>query len=204
MKRLTTSFMLICIFAMSAFAQTELAIGQDLPSNITELKLKDISGKEVTLKDVKKKNGLLIIVTSNTCPYVLEWEDRYNDIAKVAGKNDVGVIFINSNEGLRDSKDSFEAMQKHAKEAGYKGFLYSVDKDHKIADAIGALKTPHVFLFNEKSKLAYRGAIDDNGKDKLKVKVPYLANALNALGADKNIAITATRSIGCGIYHKKN
>src|ERR1043165_353317 len=47
-----------------------LPIGSAIPK--AEVKMKDISGKEVSLKETQKKNGLLVMFSCNTCPYVIK------------------------------------------------------------------------------------------------------------------------------------
>ena len=56
-------------FAFTTFGDV-LPIGANIPK--ADLKLKDISGKEVSLKDAKKKNGLLVMFSCNTCPWVVK------------------------------------------------------------------------------------------------------------------------------------
>ena len=49
-------------------------------------KLKDISGNEYSLENLKKENGLLVVFSCNSCPFVVGnqktegWEGRYNEI----------------------------------------------------------------------------------------------------------------------------
>jgi hypothetical protein len=45
-----------------------LPIGASIPN--PEVKMKDISGMEVSFKDAQKKNGLLVMFSCNTCPVV--------------------------------------------------------------------------------------------------------------------------------------
>jgi len=71
--------------------------------------------------------------------------------------------------------------------------------DLRCADAFGATKTPDVFLFNGNLELTYKGAIDDNMKQKDSVKEPYLKNALEAMVAGKPINPGETKAIGCSI-----
>ena len=87
-------------------------------------------------------------------------------------------MLVNSNEAKREGDDSLEEMKKHAKEQGYFDFAYVVDENHVLADAFGATKTPDVFLFGADMKLVYKGAIDDNSKDKNAVEEPYLHSFL--------------------------
>ncbi|WP_319480388.1 redoxin domain-containing protein [uncultured Draconibacterium sp.] len=177
----------------------QLAIGDKAVH--TDVKMKDVSGAEISLSDATQENGLLVLFSCNTCPFVVAWEDRFNEVKKWADNNDVGMIVLNSNYQKRDGADSFEEMKKKAEAEGY-NFNYVVDKESKIANAFGGQTTPHVFLFDGDMKLAYKGAIDDNYKDAEGVTQAYLKEALISLGNDKNIAIAETKPLGCGIKRK--
>ena len=130
--------------------------------------MKDVSGKEISFKEVMKKNGLLVMFSCNTCPVVGKYQSRTLETGKFAMDNEIGVIVLNSNEATRGDGESFEDMQQYGKEQGYK-FNYVVDKNSEMADAFGATRTPEVFLFDKTGKLVYHGAIDDNanGPDKV-------------------------------------
>ncbi|MBA3674510.1 MAG: thioredoxin family protein [Chitinophagaceae bacterium] len=176
-----------------------LAIGSELPK--ADLQMKDIANEDISMKDAIRKNGLLVMFTCNTCPYVIKNQERTNAICKFALKNNIGIILLNSNEGQRTSDDSFEAMQLYAKDQKYEWY-YVVDKNHEIADAFGANKTPENFLFNKDLKLVYHGAIDDNPTDAENVNRRHLKEAMNDLLAGKDIDVKETRSMGCSIKRK--
>jgi hypothetical protein len=73
-----------------------------------------------------------------------------------------------------------------------------VDKNSAVANAFGATRTPHVFLFDKKG-LAYRGAIDDNIKDANDAKEHYLKDAIIAVGSGKPVKTNSSKSVGCSI-----
>jgi len=183
------------ITAFGPATNPELEIGKAIPS--ADVKMMDVSGKEFSLADSKGENGLLVIFSCNTCPYVKLSEARIKDVASMAKKNKIGVILINSNEAQREDEDSFEEMKKYAKAQAY-DFRYVVDKNSLVADAFGATRTPHVFLFDKKG-LAYRGAIDDNIKDVNDAKEHYLKNAITAVGSGAPVKTNSTKSVGCSI-----
>ena len=188
----------IIIAVASAFKPVinpELEIGKVIPSATS--KMMDISGKEVTLSDVKGENGLLVIFSCNTCPYVKLSESRIKESAALAKKNKVGVILVNSNEAQRSDDDSYDAMKKYAAVQGY-DFSYVVDKNSQLANAFGATRTPHCFLFDNKG-LVYRGAIDDNIKDAKDAKEHYLQDAIVAVGTGKPVKTNSSKSVGCSI-----
>jgi hypothetical protein len=186
--------------ALSVSPGGQIAIGDKAPG--TDIVLTDAQGATTDLSKLKQENGLCIIFSCNTCPYVIGWEDRYNGLADLCAKNGIGFALINSNEAKRDGDDSPGAMIAHAREKGYGNFAYLIDADHKLADAIGATKTPDVFLFNSSMELVYKGAIDDNMKEPKAVTKPYLANAISNMVAGKGIDPAETKAIGCTIKRK--
>lgn len=174
----------------------ELAIGAKAP--LLDTAVKDVSGKMITMKEVSAENGLLVVFSCNTCPWVARWEDRYNPIAELAKENGIGMIALNPNASSRDRGDSFEDMQERAKDSQY-SFYYALDEQSKIAEAFGASHTPHVFLFNSDMELVYRGAIDDNARSAAEVEKPYLKNAISELAAGEEIKTQTSKSLGCTI-----
>ena len=170
-------FLLTVVISISAYSKNKvgkLEIGDQ--AVLTDVKMEDISGEKVSLEDAKMENGLLLMFSCNTCPFVLKWEDRYHELKKLADKNNVGMVLLNSNHQKHQSSESLEAMAAHAKEQNY-NFYYLLDKESAIANAYGGQTTPHVFLFDSNMKLVYKGAIDDNYKsaDKVEEASPFLA-----------------------------
>ena len=180
---------------MIAPAFDELALNSAMPESA--FKMKDVSGKEVSLTDAKTAKGLLVIFSCNTCPYVKLSETRIKEYSDYCSANGIGCIIVNSNEAQRTEEDSFDAMSKYYTAQSLKCF-YTVDAGSKLANAFGATRTPQCFLFNSKG-LIYKGAIDDNVKDPAAVKETYLKDALNAVVKNTVPAKQETKSIGCTI-----
>ena len=162
-------------------------------------KMMGISGREYSLKEIKKENGLLLIFSCNTCPFVLGWEDRYPAITALAYKYKIGMVLINSNNAQRNDKDSLEAMKAHAADKYYGDIPYVVDENSVLAKTLKATRTPEVFLFDKTMNIIYQGAIDDNMESAKAVKNPWLNSAIKALGTGKRITTPKTKSIGCSI-----
>ncbi len=189
----------ITILAAFKFAGGTLPIGSTLPKG--DIRMKDIRNEDISMKDAKRKNGLLVMFTCNTCPYVIKNQARTRDICKYALQNNIGVILLNSNEGDRYGGNSLEAMQQYAKEQNYEWY-YVVDKNNELADAFGANRTPENYLFNKELKLVYSGAIDNNPTDAGNVTRQHLKEAINEMLAGKNISVKESRSMGCAIKRK--
>ncbi len=196
MKKLMTALVITGLITLSHKPGAVLPIGSKIPK--ADVAMMDISGKDISLKKAASSKGLLVMFSCNTCPYVIKNQQRTLDICNFAKDKKLGVIILNSNEAYRVGEDSFDEMKKYAAEQKYNWF-YAEDKNHLIADAFGANRTPECFLFDKKLKLVYHGAIDDNPSDPSAVKRNHLQEAINELIAGKDISTKETRSIGCTI-----
>ena len=175
----------------------ELQIGETAP--MTDRMMKDISGSELSLLDAAGENGLLVIFSCNTCPFVIGWEDRYPELAARTAAHSMGMVLVNSNTKKRGNEDSMEAMAAHAAEKGY-DCAYVIDQQNELADAFGARTTPHVFLFDSEMKLIYKGSIDDQYENKDRVATRfYLNDAIEAAAMNEKPDPAETRQIGCSI-----
>jgi len=191
------ALLIACGVLLSFINKTSTELGLSAPIPMADEKMKDVSGKDVSLNSVKTAKGLLVIFSCNNCPYVKLSETRIKEISDNCLKLGIGCIIINSNEGQRAEEDSFDAMVKYAAAQKFSCF-YAIDVNSKLADAFGATRTPQFFLFNSKG-LIYKGAIDDNVKDQSLVKTHYLKEAIDALAKNETPKLQETKSIGCTI-----
>jgi thioredoxin-related protein len=185
----------ITLAFINRLTYVELPLNAPVPK--PEHKMKDVSGKDVSLGEIKTDKGLLVMFSCNTCPYVKKSEGRIKEYTDYCLANGIGCILVNSNEAQRAEDDSFDKMNAYYQEQKLK-CAYAVDVKSALADAFGATRTPQCFLFNSKG-LIYKGAIDDNVKEPADVKDPYLKNALAALLKNTVPATQETKSIGCTI-----
>jgi AhpC/TSA family len=198
MKKLLFAALPVAAIAMMALRHIgdPLPLGSPIPS--PETKMKDISGSEVALKDVKTGKGLFVMFSCNTCPYVVKNQTRTSEACKYAKDNGIGVAILNSNEAQRSDADSYDDMKSYAKEQGY-NWYYLVDNKSALADAFGAMRTPECFLFDGEGKLVYHGAIDDNPSDAAAVGRKHLLSAIDEMKAGKDVSVKQSRSVGCAI-----
>lgn len=195
-KRLRLGWAMLALTLAAFVSGDRLPIGAKAP--MTDLAMTDVSGRTVTLAEAAGENGLLVLFTANDCPWVKAWEGRYLAAAEAAKALGVGMIAVNPNEAGRARADGLEAMKKHAEARGYT-FYYALDRDHRLADAFGAERTPEVFLFDKNLTLVYAGAIDDNPRRPEAVEHPYLLDAMRAMVAGRPVPVASTKAIGCAI-----
>jgi thioredoxin-related protein len=198
MKKLFVFALPLIVASIFAFKPVNdpLPIGSSIPK--PEVKMKDISGNEVSFRDAMKKGGLLVMFSCNTCPVVHKYESRTVEVCKKALSKDIGVVLLNSNEATRGEGDSYADMKDYAGKLGYT-WNYVVDANSAMADAFGATRTPEAFLFDKTGKLVYHGAIDDNANGGDDVTRKHLGIAIDELVAGKSVSTQNTRSVGCSI-----
>jgi peroxiredoxin len=121
-------------------------------------------GKQYSIADVRGPNGLLVMFICNHCPYVKAVRERLvRDCRELAGLG-IGSIAIMSNDPADYPEDSFENMQRVAREFQFP-FPYVLDETQEVAQAYGAVCTPDFFGFNAKLELQYRGRLDASRKE---------------------------------------
>jgi hypothetical protein len=194
---------LVCAASLNA----QLKIGGK--ASMLDDQLQSTIGETTSLNDSKKDNGLLVVFSCNTCPFVVGtedfpgWERQYNTLYDLADSLRIGMILVNSNEGKRQGADSYDEMLKHAEEQKYK-MSYVVDVNSTMANFFGAKTTPHVFLLNAEMELVYMGSIDNIWDKERKGDIPYLKTAMTELASHKKIKTSATSPKGCGIKRITN
>lgn len=174
-----------------------LAVGE----NAIPFDLPGVDGKNHTLADYSDKDAVAVIFTCNHCPYVLAWEDRLIAIQADYADEGVQLIGIGSNDAVKYPADSFENMKTHASEKGF-NFPYLRDESQDIARAYSAERTPEIFLFDKAGTLRYHGVVDDNYEDPAAVSTTYFRDALDAVLAGEQPAVTDTKPVGCSIKWK--
>lgn len=196
--RLFKTVTVLSSLMMISFAQAQnpLRVGERAP--VADQVVEDTNGRTLNFNEAVQSNGLLVIFLSNTCPWVAKWESRINALYNQSRVNNVGMVALNPNERIRDRGESMEDMRKRAQKMGY-NFSYALDEGHIIADALGASRTPEVFLFDGSLNLVYHGAIDDNADNESRVNQAYVADAINALVGGNEILPRKTNLSGCTI-----
>ena len=155
--------------------------------------------KNVSLNDVKGKNGTLIMFICNHCPYVKAVIKDIVDDTKLLENLGIGTAAIMSNDVKNYPEDSFENMISFSKLNNF-NFPYLIDNTQKVAKEYGAVCTPDFFGYNKNLELQYRGRIRQlknlkpvqNGNSDLLIAMKQIASS--GSGPKKQIP-----SMGCNI-----
>jgi len=189
--------------AGSAAEHPTLPLGSPAP----EFSLRGVDGRSYTLRSFAKSKILAVIFTCNHCPTAQAYEERIKRLAADYRPKGVAVVAINPNhaesvrfdeQGYTDLDDSFASMKIRAADRHF-NFPYLDDGAlEATARQFGPVATPHVFIFDARRKLRYRGRIDDAERESL-VRTADTRNALDALLAGREPPVTETPVFGCSI-----
>jgi peroxiredoxin len=180
------------------------------PSNMIPLKtrapqfeiLDTVSGKMMSLKELKGERGTVIFFICNHCPFVIHVNHQLVRIARDYAEKGIGFIAISSNDVENYPDDAPHLMKKVAEEQGYP-FPYLYDETQDVARAYDAACTPDIFLFDSDLRLAYRGQLDASrpGND-IPVTGEDLRKALDAVLENRTVPWEQKPSLGCNIKWK--
>lgn len=160
-----------------------------------DFKAKGIDGTETSLKSaLKDAKAVVVCFTCNQCPVAVAYEDRFIEFSKQYGKKGVKFIALNCN----NASENLEKMKQRAEEKGF-NFPYVFDASGDAAREYGAKKTPELFVIDGSGKLVYHGSFDDKQNNPSK---PFVADAVDAVLAGKEVPVSKTNAFGCGIKLK--
>lgn len=178
----------VTVFATGLEKSSGVSIGQP----VAEFKLPDVNGKDQSLTSVRGKNGTVLIFISAQCPMVKAYAERIEKLAQDYRSRGVNVVGINSN-----ATESIDYMKEQIANEKF-SFVVLKDKNNKIADMLGAERTPEVYFLDASNKLVYHGRID-NHRDVSLVQANDLRDAIEATLAGKPVVKTEAAAFGCSI-----
>lgn len=174
-------------------------VGQPAP----DFSLKDTQGRAVALAALKGK-VVVLEWTNPGCPFVQRHYGAGSLQALQAQATAMGVVWITVNSTNPDHKDFLPAPALQAKLGEWKTAAAHVvlDPEGTLGRAYEAKTTPHLFVIDAQGKVAYMGAVDDDPRGAKADRVPYAAQALEALKAGKPLAVTTTAPYGCSVKYR--
>lgn len=198
---ITVLFFLSVNFHLNNLLKTE---GYHVGDYATDFKLKNVNGKMVSMADFKDAKGFIIVFTCNTCPFAILYEQRIIALSNAYTPKGYPLIAINPNDPDLQPGDSFENMQRRARDKKYP-FPYLQDVTQEVTRAYGATNTPHIFILkknNGKLQVMYIGTIDNNPKVPENATKNFVEDAMKAILTGEPIKEPETKAIGCGIKWK--
>lgn len=180
-----------------------LTIGSPAP----DFSLPGVDGKTHTLSEYAGAKVLAILFDCNHCPESHLYDDRIRKLYADYRDKGVQLVVVSPDNpthlhyadlAYSDMTDSLIDMKERAVETHIEyPFLYD-GESQSLTGKLGAVATPQIFVFDAARKLRYAGRIDDNAQAG-QVKSQDARNAIDAVLAGKEPAVTTTPVTGCAV-----
>ena len=205
LRGLLTSFSVAGIVAIAAIATRGAIATAEPAAPATEpaaravdpaIELVDVaSGRRAALRTLAGGKATLVFFASNECPVALAYEQDL--AAQWKPLRDRGVALV----AVTTSHESRAAIDQHRSGARLPYPVYQ-DPGGRLAAALDATRTSEVALLAPGGRVVYQGRIDDRVTPS--VRRPHattheLADAIDAVLADRAIAAPRTQAAGCVI-----
>lgn len=176
----------------------ELVLGGPAP----DFSLLATDGKKYCLDSFNGARCLVIIFTSNKCPYSLAYEPRFMGMQRDYGGEGLRICAVSSNDELQVPEDGYKQMLARVR-AHKLNYPYLRDEAQRAAQAYGATCTPDIFLFDSQRTLRYHGRCDDNWREPTQVKRRELVRAIELTLQNKPLDFEVKPPSGSPIRWKK-
>lgn len=184
------ALVLVALWATPAQAQ-ELPLGSSLPE--ADLSVETVEGA-TTIGDLLGSTGTVFIFWSNQCPWIDKYRDRVVALYDQYSGQGIAFVAVNANDATAFPK---EGPAESAKQN--LPMPYVVAGAVPFAQAVGASRTPHVFVFDGVQSLVYAGTIDDSPGDPGNVENTYLGDVVDQLTRGAEVSVPKTKAFGCTI-----
>jgi peroxiredoxin len=198
MKKAVSLLLAALFVAGAAITSSGRVVDNEIPAppaigaTVEDFTLPDVNGKEQSLNTLKGNKGTVLIFVAVQCPVSNAYNERMEKLAQNYKARGINVIGINAN-----STEDAGAVKAHAAQNNLT-FPILKDPGNKIADRLGATRTPEAYFLDPNNKLLYHGRID-NSKDVSGVNSSELRDAMDAALAGKPIEKTSAMAFGCSI-----
>ncbi|MBC8755097.1 thioredoxin family protein [Kordia sp. YSTF-M3] len=158
-----------------------------------------ITDKPISLEHTKGTHGTVVMFICNHCPFVIHVNEGIVKLANDYQAKGIGFVAISSNDVVNYPADAPYLMKLNAQKHQFP-FPYLYDETQEVAKSYDAACTPDFYIFDNDSKLVYRGQLDDSRPNNgIPVTGNDIRTALDALLNGEKISESQKPSIGCGI-----
>jgi hypothetical protein len=166
----------------------------------------DIAGKVVRFADFVGKT-VILEWTNDGCPFVGKHYNSGNMQTLQRRFTEAGDVWLTIASSAPGEQGYVTPDQARADMARWRSAPsdFLLDPDGAVGHLYDARATPHMVVIAPTGGVVYMGAIDDTPSvDTADVKTSknYVVAALDALAADKPVAVSATRDYGCSVKYR--
>jgi peroxiredoxin len=183
------------LFLVQTVAQAgDIAASAAADRKLEGFTLSDCHGKVRTLAGYADKPIVVIAFLGTECPLAKLYGGRLAELQQKYAARSVQFVGVDSNR-----QDSLSDLAAYAR-ACKVDFPIFKDLNNKLADRLGARRTPEVFVLDRGRAIRYHGRIDDQfgvGFVRKSASTHELQSALDEILAGKSVTQTASPAVGC-------
>jgi peroxiredoxin len=189
-------YLTFAIAVLTAFGGSGWAASAPIGAKVYDFQLPDVHGRLHKLSDFADSKALVLVFLGTECPLANTYAPHLDKLAKSYA--DKGVAFVAVNSNIQDTLAKISAyIRRHE-------FTLPMlkDNDGRLADQVGAVRTPEVVVLDASRAIRYRGRIDDQFGVGYQQKAPthtYLVDALEQILAGEPVAAPEVAAVGCFI-----
>jgi peroxiredoxin len=180
--------------AGSQASSPRAALDSPLGRLVDDFTLDDCRGRSYRLSQWSDAPVVVLAFLGTECPLVRLYAPRLEALAAQYGQRGVVIVGINAN-----SHDSVTEIAAFARRHAL-SFPILKDVGNRLADRLGAQRTPEVFVLDAQRRVRYHGRIDDQygiGYQRDEPRRRDLEEALLDLLAGRDVRVPQTEPVGC-------
>lgn len=163
--------------------------------------LKDVvSGNTYSLSQHQGSTGIVLVFTTNTCPYSKLYESRIAELANRFEGQNFKFLLVNPHADSAEGESATEMATTSKTSLG--ALPYLQDQNQSLTRSLGISKVPQVVVITPSQtgfSIAYQGGIDNNPQLPQSATQFYLEDALNSIVDNQAPAPASTRAVGCNV-----
>ncbi len=196
MNRRILALLMIAVSALPLWARESNVEPKPIGKHIAEFELKDFRGKTHKLSDYSESKVVVLAFIGCECPVAKRYSVTLQQLADQFADDQVTILAVDANQ-----HDSMTEMAAFARIHSLK-IPFLKDLANRLADDVGARRTPEVVLLDQARTIQYRGRIDDHflvGNVRDAATRNDLKIAIEEVLAGKKVSVPETDPVGCHI-----
>jgi peroxiredoxin len=186
------------LFASSfaSAAEAPLLVGKQ----VSEFSAKDFRGRSHSLSEYSDSSVVVLAFLGTECPLAKLYGPRLASISRQYSDKGVTILGVNSNR-----HDSITEISAYARLHEI-DFPILKDLDNRIADQVGATRTPEILVLDQKRVVRYHGRVDDQygvGYIRDEPQKAFVTDAIDSLLASRPVTTATTEVVGCFIGRQR-
>ncbi len=151
-----------------------------------------VAGIGASLSFKSATQATVVVFVSAKCPCSASHELALKSLHQEFSPKGFAFVGIHSN-----SDESPDLTRAHFTESAFP-FPVIEDREAALANAFGALKTPHAFVISPAGEVLFQGGVDDSHVA-AEAKIPHLKNAMISILGGRKPDPNRVRALGCVI-----